>query len=61
MIENEVVCEGLVDLIRDQDLEDDDKREEAIGPAMSPEELARGRLVVVVFGPASTKVYQVSI
>lgn len=50
------VCEGLVDLIRDLDAPPD---EQVVGPCMAREELARGLLVVVVIGPASTKIHQV--
>lgn len=50
------VCEGLVDLIRDLDTSPD---EQVVGPCMAREELARGLLVVVVIGPASTKIHQV--
>lgn len=53
----EVVCEGLVDLIRE---EDSPPESEASGPEMTRKELAQGLLVVVVIGPASTKVHQVS-
>lgn len=50
------VCEGLVDLIRDQEIQP----EEAMsGPSMTRKQLAHGLLVVVVIGPASTKVHQV--
>lgn len=54
-------CEGLVDLIRDQDGCYADERQllDEPLPGMTREELARGRLVVVVCGPSSTKVYQV--
>lgn len=50
------VCEGLLDLIRGQAPEETEKE---IGPLMSREELSEARIVVVVIGPASTKVYQV--
>lgn len=50
------VCEGLVDLIRDLDAPPE---EQVVGPCMARDELARGRLVVVVIGPASTKIHQV--
>lgn len=50
------VCEGLVDLIRDLDAPPE---EQIVGPCMTRSELARGRLVVVVIGPASTKIHQV--
>lgn len=50
------VCEGLVDLIRDLDAPPE---EQVVGPCMAREELARGLLVVVVIGPASTKIHQV--
>lgn len=56
-IQNQV-CEGLADLIQDQGAPPD---EEQAGPSMSREELAQGLLVVVVMGPASTKVYQVRV
>lgn len=46
-------CEGLVDLIRGE------AGPEEVGPLMSRKELSTSKLVVVVFGPASTRVYQV--
>lgn len=50
------VCEGLVDLIRGQASEETEKE---IGFLMSRDELSEARMVVVVIGPTSTKVYQV--
>lgn len=56
------ICEGLVDLIRDQDGNfTGEKQGEGGEPGMTREELARGRLVVVVFGPSSTAGYQVGL
>lgn len=56
-IQNQV-CEGLADLIQDQA---SSPEEEQAGPSMTREDLAQGLLVVVVIGPASTKVYQVRV
>lgn len=56
-IQNQV-CEGLADLIQDQAASPE---EEQAGPLMTRGELAQGLLVVVVIGPASTKVYQVRV
>lgn len=50
------VCEGLAELIRDQEPPPEEAMAE---PSVTREELAQGLLVVVVIGPASTKVYQV--
>lgn len=54
-------CEGLVDLIKESESRPPapPKVEEDAKP-MKPKELARALLVVVVIGPGSTKVYQVS-
>lgn len=59
----QVVCDGLVDLIRDQDCSYTRGKlllEQPL-PGMTREELAKGRLVIVVCGPSSTKVYQVKV
>ena len=55
-------CEGLVDLIRESEpLPAPLPRQEVLSTSMTLEELAHSILVVVVVGPGSTKVHQVSV
>lgn len=54
-------CEGLVDLIKESESRPPAPPEaEEDAQPMTPKELACAVLVVVVIGPGSTKVYQVS-
>lgn len=52
--------EGFVDLIRGEEGELLRKQEEVVQPSLSRTQLAAGRLVVVIIGPSSTGVHQVS-
>ena len=52
--------EGFVDLIRDE-CELLRKQEEVVQPSLSRKQLTAGRLVVVIIGPSSTGVHQVSL